>query len=426
VKICRLTIFGIIYISIILVSCFPVKTTNSNKRPSAGAIYNPYIQRLHPEFFVFHASQDKSRLYTKLNLSELMFAPIGPNKSYLSRMKIDYRIFPLEDLQNYADSSSVIFDVKKRKGENSAITYISINDKNYSNYYLQIITTDLLKQTRAEEFILVNKDDLANSQHYLISIKSINYPYFQNYFNQQDTFSIFHNPSTDSITISYYSEKLPLPHPPFSSLTRSALYSNPDTTWKVTGKSAFEFSGSKPGMYYLQIDTTIKSGLGLLNEGADFPNIRSSAGLIYPLEYLLSTGEFNKLLNHENKKLALDEFWLSCGKNTNRARELIRIYYNRTLYANIYFTSFTEGWRTDRGMIYLIFGPPKTVKKSPDKEIWLYSDRSNYKVLQFVFNRNPNPYSDNDYILERNFDFKTFWFQAIESWRDGKVYNVFE
>jgi hypothetical protein len=123
--------------------------------------------------------------------------------------------------------------------------------------------------------------------------------------------------------------------------------------------------------------------------------------------------------------LAVDKFWLNTTKEMNRSRELIRIYYSRVFYANTYFTSYTDGWRTDRGMIYLIFGPPKAVTKTPEKETWIYADKLNYRVLQFVFNRVRNEYSDNDYLLERSIDFRQFWSQAIESWRQGKVYNVF-
>ena len=46
-------------------------------------------------------------------------------------------------------------------------------------------------------------------------------------------------------------------------------------------------------------------------------------------------------------------------------------------------------------------------------------------MLIFVFNKTNNSFSDNDYILERNLDFKKFWFNAIKSWREGKVYTVF-
>ena len=58
--------------------------------------------------------------------------------------------------------------------------------------------------------------------------------------------------------------------------------------------------------------------------------------------------------------------------NIDKARELIRIYYTRILYSNYYFTSYKEGWRTERGMIYTIYGPPDKVYKTSDGESWGY------------------------------------------------------
>ena len=62
-------------------------------------------------------------------------------------------------------------------------------------------------------------------------------------------------------------------------------------------------------------------------------------------------------------KVALDDFWIKCGGNIDKARELIRIYYTRVFYSNYYFTSYKEGWRSERGMIYIIYGPPDKVYK---------------------------------------------------------------
>jgi GWxTD domain-containing protein len=413
-------------ISSLLFSCFGVKIANNDKKTGMGAVYNPYVQQLHPQYFIYNSSKVQSRLYVKLNLSELMFSPIGPNRTYISKTKISYKVFAIDNTDIVVDSASVDFEIKKKKGENSAISYININDKGLNKYYLQIITTDEYKQSRAEDFITVNRQDEGNCQDFLTNINSVNYPYFNNFFNKDQSFTIQLNKMVDSIFIRYFKAQVPLPQPPFSSMARSEIYKFSDSTWSISGQSQFEFLQKKPGFYFIQTDSTLKYGLGLLNSGNIYPYIKSSESMMYPLEYLMSTAEFNDLKKSDNKKLAIDEFWYKCGKNINRARELIRIYYSRAFYANVYFTSHTEGWRTDRGMIYIIFGPPKSVKKSPDKETWFYYDRSNIKYLQFVFNKYPNPFSQNDYELVRHIDFKNFWFQAIESWRDGKVYTVFD
>ena len=43
-------------------------------------------------------------------------------------------------------------------------------------------------------------------------------------------------------------------------------------------------------------------------------------------------------------------------KSLERAKELIKNYYGRLQHANLFFTSYLEGWKTDRGMIFMIFG----------------------------------------------------------------------
>ena len=109
--------------------------------------------------------------------------------------------------------------------------------------------------------------------------------------------------------------------------------------------------------------------------------------MIEPLAYLASADEISVIRSAPKPKAALDEFWIKCGGNVEKARELIRIYYTRVLYSNYYFTSYKEGWRTERGMIYIIYGPPDKVYKTTEGESWGYkkpvvksSWGSNYSV----------------------------------------------
>jgi GWxTD domain-containing protein len=419
-------IAGIAVFICLIFSCTPVRTTSESKTVGLGSIYNPFVQPLHPEYFVHHSSDNQSRLYLKLNLSELMFSPIGPNKSYISKIKIEYKVYAPGETEIFTDSASMVFEISRRKGENSAITYFTLNDRSLSKYFLRINATDLFKQSKAEDYILVNKEDENHRQNFLINLNSTNYPYFNPFFSEDQSFTIQYNKPVPRIHIRYFGTKPQLPYPPYSTMSRGDLFSFSDSSWTVSGQAPIDFSNKTKGFYYFQTDSAQKFGLGLLNAGISFPYIKNSDDMIAPLEYLMNTGEYNKLLNEPNKKLAIDQFWLSSGKSNNRARELIRIFYNRTFFSNVYFTSFTEGWRTDRGMVYIIFGPPKSVKKMPGKEIWFYYDRSSTGYLQLTFNKFPNPFSENDFVLERHMDFRQFWFKAINSWRSGKVYTVFD
>ncbi|MPN51542.1 hypothetical protein SDC9_199190 [bioreactor metagenome] len=85
--------------------------------------------------------------------------------------------------------------------------------------------------------------------------------------------------------------------------------------------------------------------------------------------------------------------------------------------ANRLFTSYTEGWQTDRGMIYIVFGPPNIVYRSDDTESWIYGEENNFFSITFTFNKVKNIFCDNDYILQRAPVYKDNWFRAVDIWR---------
>jgi len=145
--------------------------------------------------------------------------------------------------------------------------------------------------------------------------------------------------------------------------------------------------------------------------------------LIEPLRYINTRKEFDDLFGNQNKKLALDKFWMGMGGNQERSRELIRRYYNRVLNANTYFSSHMEGWKTDRGLIFIIFGPPNVVYKSDNGESWTYGESGAMLSLNFNFTRVNNPFTDNDFDLERAPLYETSWYRAVDIWRQGRVYN---
>ena len=172
-----------------------------------------------------------------------------------------------------------------------------------------------------------------------------------------------------------------------------------------------------------------------MNFGSTFPAMTTPEVMIEPLAYLASQDEVDSLLSSLKPKAALDDFWIKCGGNIEKARELIRIYYTRVLYSNYYFTSYKEGWRSDRGMIYIIYGPPDKVYKTSDGESWGYrkqvvkstwGGRVHLKeeYLFFNFKKKDNIFSDNDYFLSRSETPVTYWDQAIFSWRKGIVYRL--
>jgi hypothetical protein len=88
--------------------------------------------------------------------------------------------------------------------------------------------------------------------------------------------------------------------------------------------------------------------------------------------------------------------------------------------ANALFTSYKEGWKTDRGMIYTVMGPPVSMTKEADSETWIYQSAGS-EDLRFVFKKISNIFSNNHYELFRDKSYDRPWFLAIDRWRKGQT-----
>ncbi len=103
---------------------------------------------------------------------------------------------------------------------------------------------------------------------------------------------------------------------------------------------------------------------------------------ITQLRYIARDEELNTLEDAETvdeKQEAFMEFWKKRDPNPNTPRnERMEEYYRRVAYSDREFSHHIEGWRTDMGMVFIIFGPPDDVDRHPfdvdekPYEIWRY------------------------------------------------------
>lgn len=73
-------------------------------------------------------------------------------------------------------------------------------------------------------------------------------------------------------------------------------------------------------------------------------------------------------------------------------------------------------------MIYVVFGAPNSVTKLVNGEVWTYGELDNQKSTIFAFSKVINPFTDNDFSLERSESLKLPWYQAVDAWRQGRIY----
>lgn len=75
---------------------------------------------------------------------------------------------------------------------------------------------------------------------------------------------------------------------------------------------------------------------------------------------------FKKLATDEERESFIENFWERRNPNPgNPENEFKEEYYRRIAYANEHYASGIPGWKTDRGRIYIMYGPPNEVDSHP-------------------------------------------------------------
>jgi len=158
----------------------------------------------------------------------------------------------------------------------------------------------------------------------------------------------------------------------------------------------------------------------LLVVPASFPGQSTAPEVIEPLLYLTTAAERQALLKAADPKRAIDRFWLDAsGGDQTRGREMIRRYYSRVTAANELFTGHKAGWLTDQGLLYVVLGPPQSVRRLPDgTERWHYDQAGRQgEAVAFTFRPRPTTLAPANYELVRRPEYEMLWYAAVEQWR---------
>jgi len=412
----------IITLLIFSVSCLTQKQQGTKTNASE---YNPASYVLHPKFKVFHISDSYSKLYLKLYTNELRFSSANTERVNQAVIKIKYVVKPSVKSNIILDSVQTSLKIKKKEKQTSIISFFNIKNIKEEHYIIEIRMADMYANRKSHSFVRVNNSNDDNAQYYF-SLKANNKkPLFTEYFRLSDSLLIMHkNTLIDKIQIKYFSANFPEAEKPSVTQTINLPQLKADSVWneKATlGKIPFKVK--KRGIYIIKADTMKHKGMLKVNFSNTYPLLTKSSELLEATKYLLTDEEYNKMIQSENKKLSVDNFWLQAAKNKERAREILKIWYNRAIYANYYFTSYKEGIKTDRGMIYMLYGPPDDIKNFDDAEKWVYINTKEDKKLEFIFVIPEQAISENDFVLLRDSKYVTSWNRAVKSWRSGIVYR---
>ncbi|HEX5171350.1 MAG TPA: GWxTD domain-containing protein [Cyclobacteriaceae bacterium] len=242
-------------------------------------------------------------------------------------------------------------------------------------------------------------------------------PYLDLFVQNETTFSIGSPANSDrSWIVSYYSDDFPAAAPAFSEgLARVPSIMKVDSTFTLSPSQKTMYDSA--GLYLAQTDTSSKEGFAFRSY-YDYPKYSRIENLAGPLIYVSTKQEADRLRAAKSDKKSFDRVILSITGDTERAKSFMRSYFRQVELANQYFSSYKEGWKTDRGMIYIIFGMPEEVYKFTDREVWSYKNEV-YKVT-FDFVRSPTLFDPDNYVLVRNKKFQETWYQVIDLWRNAR------
>jgi len=102
---------------------------------------------------------------------------------------------------------------------------------------------------------------------------------------------------------------------------------------------------------------------------------------IEQLRYIASSDDIKEMKEAEGdaKKVKFETYWQSVDPTPEtELNELMVEYYQRIEYANQHFSGYTEGWLSDRGLVYIILGAPDDIERHPFEQgskpyiIWSY------------------------------------------------------
>jgi GWxTD domain-containing protein len=415
-------------------SCKITQQTTDTK--DLSYLYNPTKSPFNPLYNVINKSDKSSVLSVKFFPNDLFFSEANPQGIPTAQMIINVKLFNISQGRVLADTAIYNINIVKEEGRAEYIYNIPLRVEKDLEYITEIKIIDRLRLHVIQTFKYFNTLSYFNMYNFRA----------QGHFDKNELFSpvlkineyinlVYSGATPDSLFISYYKPFRETPDPPSMLLPEKELDYEPEKVGAIPYSDSIPMMFPREGIYLCSVGREIREGYTFLNLGTTYPAMTTPEVMIEPIAYLASQDEVAAIRSSLKPKISLDDFWIKCGGNVDKARELIRIYYTRVLFSNYYFTSYKEGWRSERGMIYIIYGPPDKVYKTAEGENWGYrkpvvksSWGGRYSVsedyLFFNFKKRENIFSENDYYLSRSENPVTYWDQAISSWRKGIVFRL--
>lgn len=410
----------LVFIFLVILTVSSCSVPYELSQQNLSFLYEDQSAFTQPAYVLYHKKDTVSTLYYSFQWSDFQYTRLQETGIYTARIRISLYLRESYESRSVLDSTFINLTDTVYFGHNKTqIDSIDLRIPQEGEYLLDIKLKDLNKDEEITSILPVFKNSRQDQQYFLARDKD-GIPLFSPYITEKQQFTLTSaNYKEGKIFVRYYHRDFPIAIPPFAVDFGEPFDYQEDSIFTLPLNAGVTPITTFPqgGFYHFQPDTAMKEGYTLFRFSEDFPTVKTPEDALQPLRYITTLREFEKLKSGANIKLAIDSFWLENSGNIDRAKSLIAKYYNRVQDANRHFSSYLEGWKTDRGMVYIIFGPPNHVYRGTNTENWVYGEAGNSLSLRFNFVRVNNPFSYNDYSLFRNPFFKEAWYNSVENWR---------
>ena len=465
----------LIILTLYIGACSNSKVNNIER--GAGYEYIPGFPELRmvPTGFIDEDENTKLNLAAEIVYGSLIYKRSETENLFQTNAMMDIQIINLDNPRRIQDSYQYPLIIKDTDpgislSENTYLFEEEI-DLEPGNYKVNVVLTDLnsnKETSRTEEFYIPDPTGRVSN---ITNIKILSKePEQVGTFNPVTTYDIRDNADSikfvfqvtnnnpdkpitlDTRLLKFRSDTTPARPMTFNDYSQSSLpykgvdYDFPEVVSSVRrvltqpGSVLIElgFPGLERGNYRLEVTSNEKNSGGKdLFRARDFsvksenyPSLKTPREFAAPLVYLMDKDEYEAMMSltdDDDLKEAVDRFWLNNVKNAILARQVIELYYERVEQANKQYSNFKEGWKTDMGMVYILFGDPFFEDKRLRFTHWSYSYDQSDPEFNYYFVRskvNSKYYPFDNMILDRDNSYFNIEYRQKEYWRTGTILRV--
>tara|TARA_R110001592_G_scaffold63060_1_gene192991 strand:- start:1843 stop:2997 length:1155 start_codon:yes stop_codon:yes gene_type:complete len=287
-----------------------------------------------------------------------------------------------------------------------------------------LIVVEVNNMLRNRKFLIdipIEKSENAQNQPFLIFEAQRNVPYFSRFINLDQSVrlvNVFGNDGKYQIQGVVNNQAVAIPTFDEGRIQASSKIEI-DTLYGSIEGEIIKFS--TPGYYVINDSKEPSNEMGVLVTDPFYPYFGQFEKMVEPLIFISTNDEFKNLRTARDARTAFEDFVTTRISNGGRiAQDFVKYYYRRVRKSAHLFTSNKDGWKTDRGMVYQIYGNPLQVFRNEKQELWVFSApnggriRFNFEIVS----------EENNLLIHRLIrenKFKDSWVDAVTSWRSGKV-----